>query len=122
MSQLELFPVTQVSQKGKTIAQAFLEFDEANPHVYGNLRALALEAVRSGRPRLGIGALFEELRWRYMVQTDCPEGEYRLNNNYRALYARKLAAGCPELVNAFETRELKAGSRKRIIIETAAER
>jgi hypothetical protein len=121
MGQLDLFRIEFVSYKGKTLAEAFADFDETNPHVYGNLRMLALEAVRGGRRRLGIKALFEALRWEYLINTDHAEGEYKLNNNLTAYYARKLNQD-PELAGVFELRELKAGEKRRRIIETAASR
>ncbi|MFE4331460.1 hypothetical protein ACFRCI_46765 [Streptomyces sp. NPDC056638] len=43
-------------------------------------------------------ALFEALRWRQ------PDGVQGLNNNYTALYARKLLAAHPEWASAIEVR------------------
>lgn len=42
--------------------------------------------------------LFEALRWRQ------PDGVQGLNNNYTALYARKLLAAHPEWASAIEVR------------------
>jgi hypothetical protein len=77
-------------------------FAQENPGVVEELRALALRSVRAGNRRVGIGQLFEVLRWDYSLRTS--GGEFKLNNNYRAWMARHLMATTPELADAFETR------------------
>lgn len=77
-------------------------FDEENPIIYETLRGLALKAVRHGRRRLGIGQLWEILRWEMSLRTT--ESQPKLNNNYRAYYSRKLMANEPELAGIFQTR------------------
>ncbi len=116
--QLELFPMIKVSTKGRTHAEAALAFDAANPHVYRNLRKLALIVIHSGRKKIGISYLWERLCWDYYVKTDHPESKFKLNHNYRATYARLLAAGEPELENAFFFREMKSiDGGRRIIVQ-----
>ena len=83
----------------------FMEFHEANPEVYQELRKLSLDLVDHGRERYGIGGLFEVLRWhRAMRTTDDEQEDFKLNNNYRALYARLLMLVEPRLRGFFETR------------------
>jgi hypothetical protein len=103
--QLELIEIHIPSYHGLTQAEAFMAFHEANPHVYDNLRRLALEARRR-RPheQIGMKHLFEVLRWEYKIKTERPEKEFRLNNNFTASYARALMIGEPKLAGAFETR------------------
>jgi hypothetical protein len=95
MTQLTLF----YSSKHET---AFLAFHEANPVVYAKLREFALQMKRSGRRHLGIAALFERLRWWSSYET--VGDEYKLNNNFRAFYARMLMEREPELAGFFEIR------------------
>lgn len=116
-TQLELFEIAPVERKGKSIEDAFNEFHALNPHVYRNLRALALTAARGGRRRLGIRLLWERLRWEYFMKTSRPEGEFMLNDHYHSRYARMLMDKEPELAGMFEVRELKSlkGSRRKII-------
>jgi len=90
-----------------SIAEAFETFHEANPWVYDRLRVLALDLVRSGKTRVGIGMLWEVLRWQYARATTTDDG-LRLNNNHRSRYARMLADREPELAEAFETRRLRS--------------
>ena len=115
MPQLELFEIVGVRSSNLTIDEAFAEFHEKNPHVYRNLRHLALQAVQSGRKKLGIRLLWERLRWEYLVRT--VHKDYNMNNNFRSRYARLLMANEPALNGAFETRELKStdGRRRRLI-------
>ena len=89
----------------RSIDEAFAAFHAENPHVYAELKMLALRARRRGASRIGIGMLFEVLRWRRTLRT---EGEdFKLNNNYRSRYARMLNHE-PDLAGCFETRELRA--------------
>lgn len=89
----------------RSIDEAFAAFHAENPHVYAELKMLAMRARRRGASRIGIGMLFEVLRWRRTLRTDGED--FKLNNNYRSRYARMLNAE-PELAGCFETRELRA--------------
>lgn len=85
----------------------WLAFREANPLVYNELRTISLALVRRGRRRWGIGGLFEVLRWQRAMTTS--DVDFKLNNNYRAFYARDLMHREPELVDFFELREQISG-------------
>lgn len=85
----------------QTIEERCAAFDAAHPEVYAELRRLALEAVRAGRRRLAIATIVE-------VETAARSDGYKLNNSYRAIWARRLMAEEPELDGAFETRERTA--------------
>lgn len=87
-----------------TIAERAEAFHDDHPEVLVELRELALRAVRAGHTALGIGQLFEVLRWETMLRTSDADG-YKLNNDYRAWYARRLMATTPELDGIFEVRE-----------------
>jgi hypothetical protein len=92
--------------KTDTIEQRFIAFHKANPAVYSALRSMALGIKRQGTARYGIAGLFEVLRWRYAMQTS--GDPFKLNNNFRALYARLLMDNEPELADFFEVRERRA--------------
>lgn len=88
-----------------TIYDAFQAFNEANPHIYDALVNLARDLRIRGHWRIGIGMLFEVLRWQTaMVTTDTA---FKLNNNYRSHYARAIMADHPDLDGIFELRELR---------------
>lgn len=92
------------SRSEPSIATRFAEFHVANPHVYAELVMLARRARRTGNPKLGIAQLFEVLRWRRMLATSDAHSDFKLNNVYRAPYARMIMAREPDLAGCFETR------------------
>jgi hypothetical protein len=112
-AELDLYRVTDADQwvqPSGSIEQAWAAFHAANPHVYAQLVDLARlwVAKRPGR-HLGIGMLFERLRWDLAMRTT---GEpLKLNNNYRALYARLIMEREPDLTGLFETRRLRTEDR-----------
>lgn len=89
-----------------TIESKFNEFHEAHPHVYYALTRLAREWVSAGHGKLGIATLFEKLRWEWHVAGVRDSQGYKLNNNYRALYARLLMTQEPDLNGLFDIRQL----------------
>jgi hypothetical protein len=102
----------RLCDKRKTIEERFIEFDEKNPHVFEKLREFALQMKRSrgvkhtgrARSKYSMKALWERLRWHVMFEMEC-RGEWKLNNNFTALFARKLMEEEPELEGFFETRK-----------------
>jgi hypothetical protein len=86
---------------GATLAERFEAFHNENQHVYMALRRRALAAKEKGVKHYGIAALFEVLRFSALMTTG---DEWKLNNSYRAFYARKLMAEVPELDGFFEIR------------------
>lgn len=94
--------------KARTIDEAFRLFHAANPWVYDALVRLARDMHERGRRRLGIGMLFEVLRWQWFRGTLDPSSDFKLNNNYRSRYARMIATYEPDLADIFEMRRLTA--------------
>src|ERR1035438_1757341 len=93
-----------VVERPLTPEERFLAFHEANKHVYVALRKLALDLVDRGHERIGIGMLFEVLRWQHAMRTT--RSEYKLDNSLRSRYARLLMENEPKLAGVFETRVL----------------
>lgn len=89
------------------IAERFATFHETNPDVYAALVMHTRELVELGHHRVGIGMLWEVLRWSHM-RTDDPTSDFRLNNDYRSHYARLIMDQEPDLADVFETRRLRA--------------
>ena len=98
----------QASLFAPSIESRFEAFHHRNPDVYDCLVRLAYAANRAGRRRIGIGMLFEVLRWEWTL-AGLPDDaeEFKLNNNYRSRYARLIMADHPALRGLFEVRELK---------------
>lgn len=102
----EFAPIVQPDDGGETIEERFSAFHKANPHVFRLLRELALDYKRAGHSRGGMKMFYEVLRYRSGLYT---QGDpYKLNNDFTALYARKLMEETPELVGFFEIRERRA--------------
>lgn len=93
--------------KGKTIQESFEAFHKLNPHVYGHLVNLARDLFNRGHKMIGIGMLFEVLRWNYMMSTADPSSEFKLCNNYRSRYARMIMNQEADLAGCFNTRDLR---------------
>ena len=89
------------------IERAFWEFHAANPHVYDRLVHLTRDLMRRGRRKIGIGMLFEVLRWHHLSTVGDADG-FKLNNNYRSYYARLIMSIEPDLDGIFEIRRLHA--------------
>jgi hydrogenase maturation factor len=88
------------------IEQAFIEFDTQNPEVYRQLVRLARQWRAAGKAKLGIKTLFEKLRWEWHVAGLTESDGYKLNNNFTALYARKIMKNEADLDGLFEIRSL----------------
>lgn len=85
----------------------FAQHRRTHPQVYHALRDLAREAVRRGRRRMGIKALFEIARWNDRTIGRDSQG-WKLNNSLTALYARALAEENDDLRDLFEFRALRS--------------
>ncbi|MFF4714470.1 hypothetical protein ACFY2V_24150 [Streptomyces eurythermus] len=81
-----------------TISEQFRTFDAEHPWIYRALERLVEERLAAGAERVGMKALFEALRW------SRPVGVKGLNNNYTALYARRLLAAHPGWASVIEVR------------------
>lgn len=91
---------------GESIQQRFESFHALNPWVFRQLERMTADCAEKGFGHIGIGMLFELLRYRYGAAT---RGDaFRLNNSYRSRYARVLIEEHPEWTHLFEVRALRA--------------
>ncbi|WP_019070599.1 hypothetical protein [Streptomyces hokutonensis] len=87
---------------GRSITDQFRAFDAHNPHVYRALERMAARRLAAGATRVSLKDLFEDLR------RQLPYGVTGLNNNFTALYARRLIDDHPHWARAFELRRRRA--------------
>ncbi|MEV0469216.1 hypothetical protein [Streptomyces prunicolor] len=87
---------------GRSITDQFRAFDAHNPHVYRALERMAARRLAAGATRVSLKDLFEDLR------RQLPYGVAGLNNNFTALYARRLIDDHPHWARAFELRRRRA--------------
>lgn len=90
----------------QTIRAKFEAFDQEHPEVYTALVRYSRQWMSHGNRKLGIATLFEKLRWEWHVTSLADHDGFKLNNNYRAHYARKIMAENPDLDGLFEIRTL----------------
>lgn len=103
--QLPLFEINEPGPSGESLAERFEAFHAANPHILGALIKLARRCKAAGWNRASMNQFFERLRWDYAWQT---KGDsYKLNNSYRAYYARLVMAVADDLDGFFEIRAQK---------------
>lgn len=87
----------------ETIEERFERFNAENSHVFWAIVELARGAKQRGMKRWSINGIFEVLRW---IRAASTQGDpWVLNNDYRALYARKVMRLCPDLDGFFEVRQ-----------------
>ncbi|MEU3046238.1 hypothetical protein ABZ705_06825 [Streptomyces sp. NPDC006984] len=94
-----------------TLDERFEDFHDQHPWVYEALERLTAQWVEAGGGRIGVKALFEQLRW---LAPDLAHGEpFQLNSNFTSRYARLLRARHPEWRDVFELRRLRGGGSGR---------
>lgn len=90
------------------LSERFLIFHYKNPQVYDRLVQLARRAVARGKKRIGIGMLWEVMRWEMWLDVVDDGDVFKLNNSYRSRYARLIMETELSLADVFETRKLKS--------------
>jgi hypothetical protein len=114
--QLDMFgqltePRQRSGRQPAKISARFEAFHKANPHVLGEMLRLARARVAAGATRIGVKALWEELRVALAKRDlayDADFKAFKLNNSFTALYARALIELEPSLGNVIEIRRRKA--------------
>lgn len=89
-------------------ADKFEEFHRLNPQVLVTLESMTREMVNRGRGKIGIKMLFEVLRWNYYMNTNDPNSDFKINNNYAPYYARLILERHPEWDGIFELRTIRS--------------
>ena len=102
------YDMTKKQKEEEAKEAAFIKFRDENPRVMANLIAMTRRAKLAGHNRVGIGMLFEVLRWDQMMATRRSEDDFKLNNNFRSYYVREIEERCPDLVGMFEKRRSAA--------------
>lgn len=87
-----------------SIEQRFNLFHSQNPHVYALFIKYARTAKDKGYDKFSAKAIFERLRWYFAFETKSDD-EFKLNNDFTALYSRKAMQENDDLKGFFELRE-----------------
>lgn len=89
-------------------ADRFKAFHYANPWVMDRLVEMARRLRARGINHYGIAALWEVLRYDWTLRTDDPTSTLKLNDHYKAFYAREIMRRHPDLDGFFATRRSQA--------------
>lgn len=92
MNQLELF------------TDDFLKYHHDNPEIYRAFKRYAFRAINRGYRHWGAKSVFEVIRWETGLTGN---DDFKVNNNYTALYARMFMDEYPQYAGFFRTRESK---------------
>ncbi len=93
--------------QSERLDRRFAAHREAHPAVYRKLLLLARQAKDDGWRKVGIGFLWERMRWEFGPHARDVYG-FGCNNDLRSRYARALMEENEDLAGFFETRELRA--------------
>jgi hypothetical protein len=93
-------PVNQLEAEAMT-------FHDSSPDVWGWVCKFTRRARLAGHKRLGIGLIWERIRWEVRVETK--DLKFKMPNNHRAYYARWWNDNHPDLDPPFfRTRALRS--------------
>ena len=88
--------------------QQVIEFTEANPDVWRLFCGFTFDLINRGFRNYSANAIFERIRWETDQADTDGKSTFKLNNNYRAYYARKFMEYWPEHEGFFRTRKQKS--------------
>ena len=96
MTEPQLPPITD------HIARRFAAFHAAHPEVYAAFDKITRTMIARGYERGSAYMVAEVIRWETSVNAD--HKDFKLNNDYRPLYARMWMLNNPEHADFFRTR------------------
>jgi hypothetical protein len=84
--------------------ETFEQYQERNPRIYKEFKHYVFELIKAGEKKIGSKSIFERIRWESKIKKI---GEFKINNNYTADYARKFEQDYPHFAGIFEKRVCK---------------
>jgi len=88
----------------RTIADQFAAFDQAHPEVYAAFAMFAAQMRSRGYAHYSADGIMHIVRYHAAVNPERDGGGFKINNNFVALYARKLVAADPSFATFFAFR------------------
>jgi len=89
-----------------TLTDKFNQYHRDNPQVYELFKRFTFMAIRRGHNRLSAWMIANRIRWETSIETFSVD-EYKISNDYIALYARMFMRDHPEYDGFFKTKEMK---------------
>ena len=87
------------------LKEKFIEWNRANPEVYVLFKRFSFEAINKGHKRLSAWMIANRIRWETTVVTK--GNDYKISNDFIALFARKFMEEYPEYDGFFKTKKMK---------------
>lgn len=97
--------MTTVNIPEETQFNKFMKFHKANPHVYKLFEKYAFQAIKTGRKHYSHWVIINLIRWNREIITK--SGDFKINNNNIAYYARLFMKSYPEHDGFFKTKPMK---------------
>tara|TARA_R100001443_G_scaffold45668_2_gene58612 strand:+ start:2235 stop:2624 length:390 start_codon:yes stop_codon:yes gene_type:complete len=85
----------------------FDRYHQDNPQVYEAFKRLTFQLISAGRENFSASAVVERIRWGVSIGEYGPD-DFKINNNYRAFYARLFHVEHPNHDGFFRTRKQKS--------------
>jgi hypothetical protein len=98
----------------------FINFDKNNPLVWMLYQRFTHDLIENGHEHHSSDAVLHRVRWETSMKT-FDTGNYKINNNYTAFYARKFHAVYPEHGDFFRLRRSCADGLVPVFQQEAAE-
>jgi len=81
----------------------FESYDAENPEIWSAFKEFTFQLIDRGVKHYGAKAIFEAIR--YHITIEKRDGDFKLNNNFTANYARKFLTLFPRHAGFFEIRD-----------------
>lgn len=88
-----------------TLLNRFNDFNEKNPEVYALFKRFTFQAISNGHKRLSAWMIANRIRWETQIET--VNDDYKISNDYIALYSRKFMRDYPQYDGFFKIKEMK---------------
>lgn len=89
-----------------TLTDKFNQYHKDNPQVYELFKRFTFMAIKRGHNRLSAWMIANRIRWETSIETFSVD-EYKISNDYIALYARMFMRDHPQYDGFFKTKEMK---------------
>jgi hypothetical protein len=96
----------------KELAEEWIDYHLANPHVYELICQYANDVLRAGHTKYAIAPIYERLRWHLLFETRTAT-DFKLPNAHRAYYARLWLSDHPEHPKFFKISTLRSERKPR---------
>jgi len=87
------------------LKQKWWEWHKQNPHVFGLFEEFTFRAINRGHNRLSAWLVVNRIRWETSIETK--GGDFKISNDYIALYARYFMHLYPEYNGFFKIKKMK---------------